>query len=775
MTEIRPERKVGEEARKTLELRLENGFIDRYLSGAHILDIGYKGYIEDVVPIVPQAVGVELDYPGYDGRTLPFPEGSQDSVFASHCLEHIPDFRNALQDWFRVLRVGGFLVIMVPHQFLYEKRVSLPSHYNADHQRFYTPASLMADIEASLAPNTYRLRHLADNDLHFDYSIPPEQHSGGCYELELVLEKIAPPSWVLDEKSKVQTRLPSSEEAPNFDAFDSHTTSLTLARDAVSQRFTVVSATPYDLAVFDFGRDVVQTPRILALKLDHLGDFIIGLPALRELREAFPQARIRLIVGSWNRTIAEASGLVDEVAICDHFPENGGDWDGKPVQDLDVFRQAAGGQFDIAVDLRLDDDTRYLLKHVDATIRCGIGTSLAMSFLNVMLPFDHALRSIAPTEKSFDVLLGPGRFHSRMPKQKPFRHDSDFSVGDTHVIFGPYIRLPLGRFRVTFGLGLSGVTIGLRPIRITIDVARNGSESVAQRTITANQLSAETGSALSLEFVNSDDSVYEFRVHARGRPIRANLTFSGVYVDRLESIPTARQRRADLHIGEQLSLLVRLLADRTRQLYPTGPAHLAEAADKGSAVIPPPNNLHFTAVALGRLLQTLPQTRYRIVIAPASNSDLRDWPIKHYIALVQMLIDRFDCLVVLIGSRAQSGPLSHITQNSGNARVVNLAGLTNWSDLPEILRSANLVICNNSGVGHLAASVGAPTLAIYSGSHQPQEWGPRGINSSALMAIVPCSPCGYDRLSQCPYDHACMQGLLPESVFEQAASRLERA
>ena len=40
------------------------------------------------------------------------------------------------------------------------------------------------------------------------------------------------------------------------------------------------------------------------------------------------------------------------------------------------------------------------------------------------------------------------------------------------------------------------------------------------------------------------------------------------------------------------------------------------------------------------------------------------------------------------------------------------------------------------------------------------------------MAVVPCSPCGYDRLSECQYEHACMQGLLPESVCSQAAKRL---
>jgi SAM-dependent methyltransferase len=168
-----PSRRIGLEASKTFDRKLADGFVGKYLSGPCILDIGYRGYSLDVEPIVPQAIGVELDYPGYDGRTLPFGDGTQDAVFASHCLEHIDDFGNALREWHRVLRVGGHMVIAVPHQFLYEKRTTLPSRWNADHKRFYTPGSLMMEVEQSLEPNTYRLRHLSDNDLWYDYTVPP--------------------------------------------------------------------------------------------------------------------------------------------------------------------------------------------------------------------------------------------------------------------------------------------------------------------------------------------------------------------------------------------------------------------------------------------------------------------------------------------------------------------------------------------------------------------------------------------------------------------------
>jgi hypothetical protein len=102
-----------------------------------------------------------------------------------------------IRDWHRVLRSGGFIVCLVPHQFLYEKKRSRPSLWNADHKRFYTPATLLGEFEASLQPNTYRVRHLRDNDENYTYHIGPEAHAEGGYEIELVVQKIDKPKWNL--------------------------------------------------------------------------------------------------------------------------------------------------------------------------------------------------------------------------------------------------------------------------------------------------------------------------------------------------------------------------------------------------------------------------------------------------------------------------------------------------------------------------------------------------------------------------------------------------
>lgn len=157
------------------------------------LDIGPKNYGN------PYGLTcVDLDYPGYDGVTLPFETSSQETVYSSHCLEHIEDWAKAINEWWRVLKIGGHLIVTVPHQYLYEKKKSLPSNFNKDHKRLYTPWLLMNQIEFSLpGPNTWRLVYLRDCDEDFDYSIGPKSHSKGRYEIECVIKKITRPNWSL--------------------------------------------------------------------------------------------------------------------------------------------------------------------------------------------------------------------------------------------------------------------------------------------------------------------------------------------------------------------------------------------------------------------------------------------------------------------------------------------------------------------------------------------------------------------------------------------------
>jgi ADP-heptose:LPS heptosyltransferase len=55
--------------------------------------------------------------------------------------------------------------------------------------------------------------------------------------------------------------------------------------------------------------------RIAVLRLDHLGDLLHALPALRRLRRALPKAQIELWVGPWGRELAGLFCDVDQVHV----------------------------------------------------------------------------------------------------------------------------------------------------------------------------------------------------------------------------------------------------------------------------------------------------------------------------------------------------------------------------------------------------------------------------------------------------------------------------
>jgi SAM-dependent methyltransferase len=60
-----------------------------------------------------------------------------DYVFSSHCLEHMRDPHKAIQEWWKLVRLGGHLFFIVPDEDLYEQGV-FPSRFNTDHKATFT-------------------------------------------------------------------------------------------------------------------------------------------------------------------------------------------------------------------------------------------------------------------------------------------------------------------------------------------------------------------------------------------------------------------------------------------------------------------------------------------------------------------------------------------------------------------------------------------------------------------------------------------------------------
>ncbi len=441
------------------------------------------------------------------------PSASQAAVFAGYRLQEIADYRAALQGWFAAVREGGHLVVVVPHAFLHDRLDALPSRWNPAQRRLYTPASLLDEVEEALAPNSYRVRRLADDDAGYDYGLEPALPPTGHHDILLVLERIAPPAWNLDPVPLVRTPAP---------------------RDRFEPDRTRIERT-----------SLVPRQTILILKLDHLGDFIMSVPALEKARAAFPDAHITLVVGSWNLAMAQELGLFDLVLAFDAFPRNSTEEKVDVPGKTALFEALIVGAYDLAIDLRTDADTRFLLRCVRARLRAGLGTRGQFPFLDIFLPVDgtrHAREAVARVEIPPDAFAAqPACTRNR------FQIACDGGRVDFHagaILWGPFRRLDAGRYLFETFVAVDPHTPGVVGYDVALDAV-----PVVRGTLTESR-------ELSLVFTTETDlASFEFRLWAQHDVPVPNLQFYGGRLIR-------QGASSVLHQSEYLQLLVELVAIR---------------------------------------------------------------------------------------------------------------------------------------------------------------------------------------------------------------------
>lgn len=128
------------ECSKSITRRLSDpNFINRYFVGSGI-DVGGKPDPLCLYRELFSRMGEVRTWDLEDGDAQYF-EGVQDNKYdflhSSHCLEHLVDPRIGLRNWLRVVRPGGYLIVTVPDEDLYEQGV-FPSTFNKDHKWTFT-------------------------------------------------------------------------------------------------------------------------------------------------------------------------------------------------------------------------------------------------------------------------------------------------------------------------------------------------------------------------------------------------------------------------------------------------------------------------------------------------------------------------------------------------------------------------------------------------------------------------------------------------------------
>lgn len=217
---------------------------------------------------------------------------------------------------------------------------------------------------------------------------------------------------------------------------------------------------------------------------------------------------------------------------------------------------------------------------------------------------------------------------------------------------------------------------------------------------------------------------------------------------------TAGQRRAhmfdikvhhrpDVHQVENLRALVAPIGVESRTL-----PHLTNLEDPGLALAKPYAVFHGEAGG------------YR--------SALREWPLTHWQALAQRTLD-WGFHVVVTGVRAEPPLGKYLASTFGRSLVTDLTGRLSLAQTAHVLNTASYVVAVNTGIMHLSAALGVPTVGL-SGPTNPSRWGPLGPRSRSVSSAS--RKCGYLDLG---FEHPrrapdCMSCIPPDEVLAAVRS-----
>lgn len=144
----------------------------------------------------------------------------------------------------------------------------------------------------------------------------------------------------------------------------------------------------------------------------------------------------------------------------------------------------------------------------------------------------------------------------------------------------------------------------------------------------------------------------------------------------------------------------------------------------------------------------------RVLIHPGSGSRLKNWPVENFLSLGEQLTTAGFETTFLLGPADDHLDVAQFPCVERPPDLVTLA---------ESLQNAGGFIGNDSGVSHLAAFLGLPTVTLF-GPSDPLRWAPRGRATAVVQSAEGCDPC-FENNSRSCQSMDCLERISPATVM----------
>lgn len=160
-------------------------------------------------------------------------------------------------------------------------------------------------------------------------------------------------------------------------------------------------------------------------------------------------------------------------------------------------------------------------------------------------------------------------------------------------------------------------------------------------------------------------------------------------------------------------------------------------------------------------------------INPFTALTIKQWGRERYARLADRLIEDFGAKIIFFGDRRDRAVVKTLKRKMDN-EALDVTGKTSLKETAALIKRCRLFITNDSGLMHLAAAIGRPTVSIF-GPSLSKYTAPLGKGHLSIEKKFPCRPCampGETKLLNCPA-HTCMELITVEDVLARVKRQLQ--
>lgn len=156
-----------------------------------------------------------------------------------------------------------------------------------------------------------------------------------------------------------------------------------------------------------------------------------------------------------------------------------------------------------------------------------------------------------------------------------------------------------------------------------------------------------------------------------------------------------------------------------------------------------------------------------LAIAPGARHFTKRWLPERFAETARLFHERFGTQIILLG-----GTDDRETCDKVKALIpfpiTDASGATSIYDTTRILDKADGLICNDSGIMHLAAARRIPVAAVFGSTVREFGFAPFRVPNVIIEKDLECRPCTHIGRAECPLGHfKCMNLITSENVTEQ--------